>query len=35
MQKQYMHATVNIIIGINSYFITDYICELMYKSQAK
>ena len=35
MQKQYMHATVNIIIGINFYVITDYICELMYKSQAK
>ena len=35
MQKKYMHAIVNIIIGINCYVITDYICELMYKSQSK
>ena len=30
-----MHATVNIIIGINCYVITDYIRELMYKLQSK
>ena len=30
-----MHATLNIIIRINSYVITEYICELMYKSQSK
>ena len=35
MQKQCIHAPINIIIGINCYVITDYICELMYKSQSK
>ena len=29
----YMHATANLIIGINYYVFKYYICELMYRSQ--